>query len=68
MSYFDELYAGFLGRYSPLWGEIHEKREVIDVEYVDMSNETASPDNSSLEQLKRLERHNSQPQDVNSNH
>lgn len=40
MSYFDELYAGFFGRFSPLWDEINQKeREVIDVEYEDISDQ-----------------------------
>lgn len=40
MNYFDELYAGFFGQYSPIWDEIkREKREIIDIEYEDMSDQ-----------------------------
>ena len=36
MNYFD-LYAGFLGQFSPLRAEI--EREIIDVEYEDISDQ-----------------------------
>lgn len=39
---FDELYAGFFGRYSPLWNEIEREREIIDVEYEDLSDQIES--------------------------
>lgn len=42
MGYFDDLYAGFLGRYSPIWDEIEANIE--DVEYIDL--DTESPDHS----------------------
>lgn len=42
MGYFDELYAGFFGRYSPLWSEIEREREIIDVEYEDLSGQIES--------------------------
>ena len=52
MGYFDELYAGFFGRYSPLWDEIEREREIIDVEYEDLSDQIESnpqlTDNQSL--------------------
>lgn len=39
MGYFDELYAGFFGHFSPLWDEIEREREIIDVDYEDISNQ-----------------------------
>lgn len=48
MSYFDELYAGFFGRYSPLWDELERESEIIDVEYEDISDQIQQTSNSAL--------------------
>lgn len=42
MSLYEELYAGFFGRYSPIWNEIEREREIIDVEYEDLSDQIES--------------------------
>lgn len=47
MSYYDELYAGFFGRYSPIWDEIYQREEeIIDVEYEDISDQNHQTSNS----------------------
>lgn len=39
MGYFDELYAGFFGHFSPLWDELERENEIIDVEFEDLSDQ-----------------------------
>ena len=63
MSYFDELYAGFLGRFSPIWGEVYQQEhEIIDVEYEDISDQIQqTSDSASIPCAELIFQSSSQP-------